>query len=312
MKKNTNIILVSILILGSHTLTGQVAINSDGSPPDASAMLDVQSLTKGVLLPRLTSAERNAISAPAAGLVIYNTQVEALQLYDGSNWVLITDGNCGKPYYDAVNNQYYETVVIGNQCWMSRNLVSSKYNDSTDIPLIEDFSSWGALTTPGYCWYNYDSITYGDTYGALYNWYAVNTGILCPSGWHVPTDSEWIILEDYMIANGYNYDGTNSGNKIAKSFASAFNWTSSSSTGVPGNTDYSSCRNKSGFRALPGGYCHSNGPFHDFIGLFGFWWSATQKDTDNAWSHWAGYNFNDVQKLEWDKNFGFSVRCIRD
>ena len=97
-----------------------------------------------------------------------------------------------------IDGNVYHTVTIGTQVWMVENLKTTKYNDGTAIPLVTDNTAWGALTTPGYCWYNNDSATYKNTYGALYNWYAVNTGKLAPTGWHVPTDSEWTVLTTYL------------------------------------------------------------------------------------------------------------------
>ena len=97
-----------------------------------------------------------------------------------------------------------------------------------------------------------------------------------PAGWHVPFDREWTIMENYLIANGYNYDGTTSDNKIAKSLAATTNWNTSTATGVPGNSDYPEFRNKTGFTALPAGARLLNGGFYS-IGLTGIWWSA--KDT---------------------------------
>ncbi len=187
-----------MILIASFTLTAQVAINTDGSSPDASAILDMQSTTKGVLLPRLTDAERDAISSPVAGLVIFNIDVQKLQIYNGSVWksMSVLSWICSMPFFDVINNKYYNTTQIGSQCWMAENIASTKYNDGTDIPLVIDNTVWETLSTPAYCW-NFDLISYGYTCGGLYNWYAVNTGKLCPTGWHVPTDTEWTILTTY-------------------------------------------------------------------------------------------------------------------
>ena len=109
---------------------------------------------------------------------------------------------------DADGN-VYTTVKIGNQVWTVENLRTTKYNDGSAIPLVTDSAAWVNLTTPGYCYYN--NTTNADSikkYGALYNWYAVDTKKLAPAGWHVPTDAEWDTLQNYLIANGYNWDGT--------------------------------------------------------------------------------------------------------
>ncbi len=310
MKGITHIIL-AILINAGLSLSAQVAINTDGSMPAASAMLDVQSTTKGMLLPRLTNTERDAIASPVTGLIIFNTQYETLQVYDGSSWVLITEGNCGKPFYDAINDQYYETIIIGTQCWMAENLASTKYNDGTDIPLVTSGTAWGYLTTPGYCWHN-NNVANADIYGALYNWYAVETGLLCPSGWHIPTDSEWTVLENYLIINGYNFDGSTMGDKIAKSLAAGFDWLSSGSQGVPGSTDHRDYRNKSGFRALPGGYrLDGEAEFSQFPDI-GSWWSAMEVNQYNARRHYLQSHNYDLISSSAPKGVGLSVRCLRD
>jgi len=81
---------------------------------------------------------------------------------------------------------------------MAENLKTTKLNDGTSIPLVTSSATWGTLSTPAYCWYNNDEASYKVTYGALYNWYTVNTGKLCPSGWHIPNDAEWTTLTNYL------------------------------------------------------------------------------------------------------------------
>jgi uncharacterized protein (TIGR02145 family) len=99
-----------------------------------------------------------------------------------------------------IDNNIYNTITIGTQTWMKENLKTTKYNDGTAIPLIEDTTAWGVQPTPAYCWYNNDSSKYKNPYGAFYNWYVVNAGNLCPTGWHVPSDVEWTILTDFLGA----------------------------------------------------------------------------------------------------------------
>ena len=101
----------------------------------------------------------------------------------------------------------YTSVAIGTQVWMVENLKTTKYNDNSAIPLVTDNTAWGNLSTSGYCWYSND-IANKTAYGALYNWYAVNTSKLCPTGWHVPIDAEWKILERNLGMNNSDADAT--------------------------------------------------------------------------------------------------------
>ena len=101
------------------------------------------------------------------------------------------------PNTDADGNTY-STVTIGTQVWMASNLKTTKYKDGTAIPLVIDNVDWSNISTPGYCWYNNNEAAIKNTYGALYNWYAVNTGIFCPTGWHVPTVLEWRTVGSFL------------------------------------------------------------------------------------------------------------------
>ncbi|MEQ8532191.1 MAG: fibrobacter succinogenes major paralogous domain-containing protein [Imperialibacter sp.] len=223
--------------------------------------------------------------------------------------VLIAAGTV--KFSDVDGNQYL-AVTIGAQVWMAENLKTTKYNDGSAIPLVTGTT---VPTTPAYFWYA-DTPSNGDTYGALYNWYAVNATSnggknVCPSGWHVPTDAEWTTMENYLIANGYNYDGTTTGNKYAKSLAASSGWGSSVDAGVPGNTDYASYRNKTGFTALPGGVRDITGSFR-FIGNYGFWWSTTEYDASIAWDRGVYNVSSNVYRNNTNKEAGESVRCLRD
>ena len=210
-----------------------------------------------------------------------------------------------------VDGNLYTTIKIGAQVWISENLKTTRYKDGTAIPMVADSTAWSNLTTPGYCWSDNDAASFKATYGAMYNWYTVNTGNLCPSGWHAPSDAEWTTLENYLIANGYNYDGTLSGIKIAKALSSITFWTPSANTGAAGNTDYPAKRNASGFTALPGGYRDNSGVFSG-TGDYGDWWSATEGDAINAVGRGLNYSSVGVARYNYNKRGGFYVRCVRD
>jgi uncharacterized protein (TIGR02145 family) len=199
---------------------------------------------------------------------------------------------------DIDGNVYY-TVTIGSQVWMAENLKTTKYNDGTSIPLVTGDIQWNALSTPGYCWYNNDAATFKSTYGALYNWYAVNVlsnggKNVCPAGWHVPTYAEWTMLMTYL--GGENI----AGGKLKETGTA--HW-------VEPNTG---ATNESGFTALPGGL-HAGS--YGYIGNSGHWWSSTEHPNDNVYAGDMGLNYYvtyATQSYYGSKNLGYSVRCLRD
>ena len=206
-----------------------------------------------------------------------------------------------------VEGNVYNTVTIGTQTWLVENLRTTKYNDGTSIPIITDTYSWPEMTSAAYCWYN-NNISNKNTNGALYNWHAVNSRKLAPTGWHVPSDAEWTILENYLIANGYNYDGSTVENKIAKSMASKNGWMTSTNVGVIGN-DLTK-NNGSKFSALPSGYRGWNGIF-DLQNLACYMWSSSESTVDKAWYRSLNYGNNvNSNRIEGFQYYGFSVRCI--
>jgi len=255
-----------------------------------------------------------SVTADITGLTaatIYHFRVKAVNSLGatfGSDMTFTTGG----PVTD-IDGNIYNVITIGNQVWMKENLKTTKYNDGTSIPLVTDATTWTNLATPGYCWYNNDATTYKAIYGALYNWYTVQMGKLCPAGWHVPTDNEWTTLTDYLTNNGYGYGG--SGINIAKSLAAASGWNPYSIAGTVGNDQVSN--NNSGFTALPGGDRNfdGTGTFYG-IGYNGNWWSSTD-DRNNgntliAWARNLYYDGSNVFSFYYYKQIGFSVRCLRD
>ncbi len=205
----------------------------------------------------------------------------------------------------------YQTVNIGNQVWTVENLRTTKYNDGTQIPHVPDGIDWIQLSTAGYCYYN--TTTNANSikkFGALYNWYVVSTKKLAPIGWHVPSDAEWDTLQNYLIANGYNWDGTTTGNKIAKSIASRTDWATSQSQGLVGNN--MATNNSSGFSALPGG-CRSSYAHFTSMPYSGHWWSTSESDESHAYYRYLYSSKEDlVRTNEYSKVSGFSVRLVKD
>lgn len=211
-------------------------------------------------------------------------------------------------FKDPRDGKVYKTIKIGDQVWMAENLawlpkVSPPSAESYNKPYYYVYGYSGRSVSAAKATSNFSN------YGVLYNWPAAMNA--CPQGWHLPTDAEWTTLENYLIAHGYNYDGTTTGNKIGKALASAEGWKSPSNTGAVGNSDYPGKRNASGFSALPGGDRYFTGHFSN-AGNFGFWWSATESGSSDAWYRFLYYDRSDLYRYDGYREYGFSVRCLRD
>lgn len=207
-----------------------------------------------------------------------------------------------------IEGNVYKYITIGTQSWMIENLRTTKYNDGTNIPLVTVDNVWRDLNVPGFCHASNDP-SLRIKYGALYNWYSVNTGKLAPAGWHVPTSEEWTKLEKYLIANGYNYDGSTSGNKIAKSLAIKSGWAESSFIGNVGRDQASN--NASGFSASPVGY---RGVFGELsIGnTRAYWWTSSNYDSEIAsMCHFGSEDCALSSSLN-KMTEGYSVRCVKN
>lgn len=187
------------------------------------------------------------------------------------------------------------------------------YNDGAAIPLVTDSATWYVCSSPAYCYY--ENTTIADSikkYGALYNWYVVNPANpkkLAPAGWHVPTDAEWDTLQNFLIVNGYNWDGTTTGNKIAKAMAVKSDWSASTTAGAIGN-DLTK-NNSSGFSAFSGGCRNGNGTFY-YIGYNGRWWSAKEDNASSSWNCALYFDNNYLNRFNSLKSCGYSVRLVKD
>lgn len=212
--------------------------------------------------------------------------------------------------YDTVTDvdgNVYKTIIIGTQTWMAENLKVTKFNDGTDIPLVTDRVEWESLLTPGYCWYKNDEETYKKTFGGLYNWYAVNTGKLCPTGWHVPIDEEWFTLTDFLGGDSVVRD------KLKE--IGTIHW---------GDPNFGAT-NESGFTAIPAnGRMYNNfKPYYyyrDYSPInYDCWWTASDPsysygvcrflwNEDSTSRSMLEYPFHDFVP----KHYGISIRCVKD
>jgi uncharacterized protein (TIGR02145 family) len=193
-----------------------------------------------------------------------------------------------------IEGYIYETVVIGTQEWFSENLRTTKYRDGNLINNGSDTLAWQNDSIGSYVWYSNDSSIYDSIYGKLYNWYAVdNSSGLCPVGWHVPTNAEFLVLMNYL--GGSN----DAGGKMKESGYTHWN---APNTGAD---------NSSGFRALPGGYRGPNGNYKDH-GSDGDFWSATESNLSEGLFIYLNTGLKSFGHGPYSKKYGFSVRCLRD
>src|SRR5690554_4692787 len=228
-----------------------------------------------------------------------NTEVDSVIFYkptlegnNTNNGDIVFNPNITYGSITDIDGNTYKTVTIGTQTWMAENLKVTKYNDGIAIPNVTDDTAWEELTTGALCDYD-NTPSNSETYGKLYNWHAVNTGKLCPTGWHVASDAEWTELTDYL-------GGTSvAGGKLKETGTT--HW-ASPNTGAT---------NETGFTALPGGYRCGYGSFNG-IGLGGYWWSATEYFATSAWARGLSSDYSGVFRSYDYEEFGFSVRCVRD
>ncbi len=189
-----------------------------------------------------------------------------------------------------ISGNIYRTVIIGTQEWMAENLKADRLNDGTPLKFLPDASAWSSVQgESAYSWYNNDSLGYG----ALYNWYAVNTGKLCPIGWHVATDQEWTVLTDFLGGREV------AGGKLKEKGTA--HW----------QAPNAGANNESGFTALPAGYRYSNGYFNG-SGKYGYWWTATEAPENEAFFRTMSYSFSNIEKSSSSKKSGMPVRCVKD
>jgi len=187
-----------------------------------------------------------------------------------------------------VDGNSYDTVRIGTQTWMVQNLKTTKYNDGTEIPAAAINADWPNVITPCYCWYDNDE-TFKETYGALYNFYAVNTGKLAPTGWHIPSPAEFELCRNYLGSMGMG-EG-----KMMESGTA--HWTNNSA----------SVTNSSGFTAMPGGLRWST---FSGMGSMACWWTSTLNGSSSGWYKMlTNYMMSSNSAT---KSYGMSVRCVKD
>jgi uncharacterized protein (TIGR02145 family) len=293
------LLMVFILAVPGFTIFGQVSVTNDGSAPGNSAMLDVKSTNKGFLPPRMTTSQRNAIAAPEEGLMIFNITTGYIDYYFGGSWKSLAGVSepvfqCGMKVTDVRDGKLYNTVKIGNQCWMAENMNVGNRLDSTVLPtnngIIEKF-----------CFHDLEANC--SVYGGLYTWheimqYSETPGIqgICPAGWHIPADAELTALVDFL-------GGTDVAADKMKEAGTA-HWLAPN-LGT----------NESGFTGLGTGMQDFYWDYSYWdLNLYTFFWSSTLFDTASAYGYYLGvntYSTGIFRTYSW-KNYRMSVRCLQN
>lgn len=377
------------LFIKTECFSQGTAINTTGATADNSAGLDIQFNDKGLLIPRLTTTERNSIQNPANGLQIINTTTNCLEIYFNPtwqsiycacttpasptagvsnplqteitwNWNTVTGASGYK--YNSINDYSTATDNGTNTSYSQSGLTCNKsytlyvwaYNNcgaSTELTLSEnttscftcgdnftdnrDAHSYQTVQIGNQCWMkenlNYDQNSFGNDwcydndannctiYGRLYDWEATMAGAstsssnpsgvqgVCPTGWHVPSDVEWTQLTDYLSANSQYWCGGIS-TQIAKSLAATTNWNTYTTTCESGND--LNTNNSSGFTALPGGARNTSGAYSDIKDRI-LLWSATD-DISGVRTRILYSTSSTINKPMLEKSYGLSVRCLKD
>ena len=223
----------------------------------------------------------------------------------------------GKPCPDTpvvsdIDGNIYNTVLIGEQCWMKENLKTTTYRNGVPIPNVVDSLQWGSITYGAYVWYDND-ISWKEPYGGLYNWFTgIDTNGLCPEGWHVPSHDEWLALTDFigdwippygdMLKSCRQVNSPLGGDCLTSEHP---RWEAYGD--YYGTDDF-------GFSGLPGGNRYFEDGLFSFIGEVGFYWSTTEfPSVQNAAQLTALlYNYDLVAHSYRHHNEGFSVRCLKN
>jgi len=273
-----------------------------------SIMLSGQAM-KAVSKRAKISAIRDLLFVTKVGLLDYCSVISSV---DTSGVVIVLLPNEGT-IKDADGHEY-QTVKIGNQVWTASNLRATRYIDNTPIPQDQNDGTWADATTPKFCFNtNAKDTNTQKIFGALYNFYVVdpsNPKKVAPAGWRVASEADWNELQNFLVANGYNWDSTTTGNKAAKSLAQKAYWSSSTLAGAIGNDLL--LNNKSGFSAVPSGYRHRNGML-DGTGILCLWWTSTKKDGASAVSREIGWGSASLQtaNTSW-LPVGIAVRLVKN
>lgn len=262
-------------------------------------------INNGILL------SRDILSVKKDGQLNYKDSIKS---YDTTGLLVTMVPSAGA--LNDIDGNVYQCVKIGSKVWTVENLRTTRYNDGQNIPKIVDSVQWANLDTPGYCFYeNWDDTLLQAKWGALYNWYAINTSKLAPSGWHVATAKDWEELVTYLKDNGYSWDRDVNNNEVAKAVAAKTEWFNNSTNMTSGSIGKNmSINNTSGFTALPGGYRTDLGVYVGFYYTVYLWSSTYFLDPTGFLANKCMLTYNNPSFVmgTFSKRCGLYVRLVKD
>ena len=306
---------LDVIVIEPNGFANALYIKANGSigigtsSPQSSALMDINTSNKGILIPRLTESQRDAILSPVDGLLVFNLTTGCIDYFLGGSWKSFCGSTepefqCGMKIQDTRDGKMYNTVLIGTQCWMAENLNIGSMIFGTQSPENNEII---------------EKICYDDNetncaiYGGLYQWdesmgYSTQEGDqgICMTGWHIPSDAEWKLLEG-SVDSFYDFGDPEWDNTGSRGYDAAYNLKTKTGWSIDGNGI-----NKYGFSALPAGY-QDYGNFSG-IGAAAYFWTSTLNYPNTAWARGLSYLKNQVDRYEDGYFFTarFSVRCIKD
>jgi uncharacterized protein (TIGR02145 family) len=248
----------------------------------------------------------NSVIVP--GVSAANPQVQAnggmgAQVLVGNNtctneYISVT--GCGGQTSLTYDGRTYDLVEIGGQCWFADNLATDQYRNGDAIPMGLDNTAWLGTSSGAYCLYNND-LSNALIYGYLYNWHiAVDNRGVCPIGWHVPSDCEWMYLEGSIGMSVQQQESGGARGIQGGALKSLLFWDVSSEI----------ASNATGLSAIPGGFRANDGSYNN-LGFDCKFWTSSNYNIHGAWER--GLNVgNAVARLYGDKRNGYSIRCLKD
>ena len=291
-------------------LRGKV-VDSSGAPLSGALVALENGETRGVSQAdggfslSVSGASGGMISVTKTGYLNYR---EALSSQETNTTVKMIV--CADTVTD-IDGNVYQAVRLGKQIWTVTNLRTKRFNDGAAIPFDAATAAWKDNTTPLFCYpKEVTDPAVVSRFGLLYNFYAVDTKKLAPSGWHVPSAQEWVEFEQFLIQAGFNWDGSKTEDKIAKAICARTNWNPSTVDGAIGNA--LTKNNATGFSAYGTGFRHESGIFEP-AGRYTGWWTSTAASSDHAGMIDLHFNQADWSNAHHYRSAcGYPVRLIKD